>query len=615
METEEFQAIIYGLLEEISFCKKMEFKENEVQRECRDIDEFKKFKQELSEFEEELAKFINDRIYEQSNDRLKKMIVKLFKTSSLNTSGRRIQRLRGRISYLNPALSKIHRLFKLNTKSNICLIGSNGSGKSSFAQYFKDSLEENIVAIPAQKLLFERASRENLIVNKEQVQRILVSSNSLKEKGVSGIMDKFSMFIAGMITEAYNNAVGKEVTDENIFKKFTAIYKELLSIDFVDIFADGQININARVLQPIINEKEILVDNLSDGEKACISFIIQVLMAPADAMIIVDEPETFLNPAVYNRLWNKLEEERKDCQFIYISHNLAFIESRNAEIYHIKEFTYPDKWEFEKISDEIPKHLAIELAGVKQNVLFCEGNDKSSFDYKIYQALFPELSVIPVGSCNEVKRYTIHHNKTSQRNTAFGLIDNDLRIDEEKEKLKENNIFTTKFLEIEMLLCDEEVIRATFDGEAIDDMDERIKEFKEKFVEKITEKQEQIIRNKDKKNYEQVLQTQMYDTKKGKEENIEVLVNKLKDITDSSEEIKAIIETKVYQSLIEICNLGHKEITGELGNKIIDSDFENKTMSKIINNGELQKKIREKYFKGYFETEKLLVPQFLNSFP
>lgn len=38
--------------------------------------------------------------------------------------------------------------------NNVILVGGNGSGKSSFASYLKESLSNNIVVVPAQKFLF-----------------------------------------------------------------------------------------------------------------------------------------------------------------------------------------------------------------------------------------------------------------------------------------------------------------------------------------------------------------------------------------------------------------------------------------------------------------------------
>ena len=68
---------------------------------------------------------------------------------------------------------------------------------------------------------------------------------------------------------------------------------------------------NKRKLVPEKNGKEYDLNSMSEGEKVTLFYILITLFAPRDAYIIVDEPETFLNPSMYNRLWYLLEEYRK----------------------------------------------------------------------------------------------------------------------------------------------------------------------------------------------------------------------------------------------------------------------------------------------------------------
>lgn len=46
------------------------------------------------------------------------------------------------------------RYLKILGKKNLVLLGANGSGKSAFSAYMKNSLSDNIVVIPAQKILY-----------------------------------------------------------------------------------------------------------------------------------------------------------------------------------------------------------------------------------------------------------------------------------------------------------------------------------------------------------------------------------------------------------------------------------------------------------------------------
>ena len=59
-----------------------------------------------------------------------------------------------------------------------------------------------------------------------------------------------------------------------------------------------------------------------------------------------------MHTALCDKLWNVLEQERPDCTFVYLTHNLDFAVSRNNKtIIWNKSFTPPKFWDFE----ELPK--------------------------------------------------------------------------------------------------------------------------------------------------------------------------------------------------------------------------------------------------------------------
>ena len=151
---------------------------------------------------------------------------------------------------------------------------------------------------------------------------------------------------------------------------------------------------------------------MSDGEKVVLYLISQVLQAPKNGFIIVDEPEIYLHKTILNKLWNILEKQRQDCIFVYLTHDLDFATSRStAKKVWIKSFTFPDKWEIENIPENVlPESLLLELLGSRKNILFCEGK-KGSNDEKIYNLLFPNYTITPVESCFSVINYTKAFNK------------------------------------------------------------------------------------------------------------------------------------------------------------------------------------------------------------
>jgi hypothetical protein len=200
---------------------------------------------------------------------------------------------------------------------------------------------------------------------------------------------------------------------------------------------------------------------MSDGEKVVLYLIAHVLQAPKDGFVIVDEPEMYLHKTILKKLWDILEDKRKDCIFIYLTHDLGFATSRTlAKKVWVKSFSSPDKWEIEDIKgNELPEELLMELLGSRKNILFCEGK-KGGIDEQIYNILFPDFTIIPVESCFFVINYTKAFNKMPDLTTkAVGLIDSDHHETDRLEKLKSDNIFSYSMAEIENLFFDESFLK------------------------------------------------------------------------------------------------------------------------------------------------------------
>ena len=104
-------------------------------------------------------------------------------------------------------------------------------------------------------------------------------------------------------------------------------------------------------------------------------YIGNVFLAPENSYIVIDEPETFLNAAVYNELWDLLISERPDCQFIFASHNMDFVQSRTNTTYlWCKKFEAPYNLDYQLLEDsqEMPLALLTEVSGTRKPILFCE---------------------------------------------------------------------------------------------------------------------------------------------------------------------------------------------------------------------------------------------------
>jgi hypothetical protein len=162
-----------------------------------------------------------------------------------------------------------------------------------------------------------------------------------------------------------------------------------------------------------------------------------------------------------NLLWTELEKERKDCFFIYITHDTQFAANhKQAKKIWIKNFD-GNSWDWEEIDESIlPEQLLLDILGNRKKILFVEG-EANSYDTKLYREIYKNYYVIPCGGCSTVIAQTKAMKSTPQLHEleCFGLIDRDYRRDYEINTHKKNNIFTISVAEVENIFLAEELLK------------------------------------------------------------------------------------------------------------------------------------------------------------
>lgn len=396
---------------------------------------------------------------------------------------------------------------------NLVVVGANGSGKSTLISNLKQTISEKIgIVIPAQKLFiiptfdsipnYNSTLREyenyQLNYNNGKTTYSASQTDSIPYNETQRYGAEYKYVLKTLLAERQyirnrycdNVERGEEVNINDLSTKINKVI-EIWNylIEHRELFCDGS-NIKVRVKE---SQEEYPAHQMSDGEKNILYLIGRVLLASENAMIIIDEPEMYLHKAIINKLWDKLEKERKDCIFVYLTHDLDFASSRNAKKHWIKSFTYPHTWEFEEIKEnEISENLLMKLLGSRKKILFCEGKT-NSLDTKIYEILFPNYTVTPVESCSKVIQYTRAFNKyPSKEAQAFGIIDRDFRTNEQIQKLQTEQVYLYDVAEIENLFLIEEFLQefATYKKEEID-----INKIKEEILKKMKDDKENQISN------------------------------------------------------------------------------------------------------------------------
>ena len=210
-------------------------------------------------------------------------------------------------------------------EKDIVLIGGNGKGKTFLANFLKESEFNSISVIGAQKILnFYSNSNNSLRASQKDIEESLLK-NIIKDSKddlsnfefFNFLNDQFTKLITAMKVEYMKYLCecdqAKRVPENNrtVFGKVRNIFPLL--------FKDLELSFNEEKEIPLRvkkNGKEYSVNGLSEGEKVVLYYVISVLMAKDDGLIIIDEPETYLNPSISNLLWDKLKEEKSNTQYL-----------------------------------------------------------------------------------------------------------------------------------------------------------------------------------------------------------------------------------------------------------------------------------------------------------
>ena len=270
--------------------------------------------------------------------------------------------------------------------------------------------------------------------------------------------------------------IGRYVDDKNEGKA-TAFAAESASPfeQLNDLLGLGNLAVSLRNS----NDEEILAEHrnsdtsfsiakMSDGERAAVMMAANVLTVESGTVLLIDEPERHLHRSIVMPFLSALFARREDCAFIISTHEIALpIGNPTANVIMLRSCKWqgdePIGWDAEVLASgvDLPEDLKRAILGARRRILFVEGTP-NSLDLPLYGALFPDLSVIPKGSCDEVIRavkglrssYKHHHVE------AFGLIDRDDRTEDEVSDLARDKVFALDVYSVESLYYCSDAIEA-----------------------------------------------------------------------------------------------------------------------------------------------------------
>lgn len=298
------------------------------------------------------------------------------------------------------------------------LLGGNGSGKSLFLNEISRLNSENCHAISA----------------------------------VSGGMP-------GKVTRSLRQMM-TELTDDDEYGYFATlkgIWEETFPGNTISI-VNGRLRVRSRAGNDLIP-----LSRLSRGEKAALYYIAASLLAPKDALLLVDSPSLFLHPTAVGGLWDRIERTRRDCRFVYDTNDANFLtrQNRSTAIW-IKDYDASSHtWEYQVITNgELPDEIFLQMMGSRRPILFTEGDTAHSIDIRLYSLVFPEFTVKPLGSCDKVieSTRTMQSLRTMHHIDSYGLVDRDRRSDQEVGYLRAKHILVPEVAEVENIFLSPGVV-------------------------------------------------------------------------------------------------------------------------------------------------------------
>ena len=370
------------------------------------------------------------------------------------------------------------------------IVGANGSGKSRLGAWVERNTQADVVVhrISAQRALDipEYATIKSL----EQSLNDLLWGNENPQ--YANQQHKWGHKWGGRPETFMQNDYGKVLstlfaTTADRDRKHSDETKRLKKYIPVE---DAPIDVLIKLWDEILPHREIVLNDgavkvvdkihgteyhgkeMSDGERVALYLMGQCLSAPAGSIFIVDEPEIHLHTSIMQSLWNKLEEAKPDCLFVYITHDLGFASTRvSSTNIWVKEFDGDKTWKWEFVPDveDFPESLLLELMGNRRTIVFVEG-EKGGKDHSIYQSIFRNYNVVPRNGCQKVidsvKAMTI--NQAFHHVNVYGIIDRDYRTEQEIEGLKSLGVHAIDVAEIENILLNESTLRVVSENQHLD---------------------------------------------------------------------------------------------------------------------------------------------------
>ncbi|MDZ4729822.1 MAG: AAA family ATPase [Xanthomonadales bacterium] len=358
--------------------------------------------------------------------------------------------------------------FAIEPGNSLIFVGANGGGKTRLAVHIENQFQLNAHRISAHRALdmkpdvvkiTERSAVMGLKTGSfsESAQIAHRDGERWQGQAATALLNDFDVLLQTLFAEQTNKTLvthkrlgagDTSAPEPTKFERLTKIWERLLPHRRLEITGD---DIRVKVAG---SQETYSARDMSDGERSIFYMIGQALAVDPNLLLIIDEPELHIHPSIMASLWDEIEAARPDCGFVFITHDLVFAAARSAQKFVICDYTPTAGWNFEPVPENtgFDEEIATLILGSRRPILFVEGA-ATSLDVAIYRSCYPDWTVIPRGSCEEVIHsvVTMRANASLTRVTCSGIVDADDYAQEEIAYLGGLGIAVLPVSEIENL--------------------------------------------------------------------------------------------------------------------------------------------------------------------
>lgn len=387
-----------------------------------------------------------------------------------------------------PHQSEGQKQLTISSGNVMFMVGPNGTGKSTLMHTFTTQNAGRVLRITAHRQVWfnsdsvdltpaSRIQTEQHITNVDRQEQSRWKDEYAQQRSQATIFD----LIDSDNTDARNIAAAARAGDFQAVASLAAIQAPVAKMNDILKISNLHFQVSVDDGSKLKAIREGLapysIAELSDGERNALLVIANVLTAKENTLILLDEPERHLHRSIVSPLISTLLSYRPDCAFVISTHDvtLPHDQEKSAALLLRKYNHQPKSWiaDFVPSVEQMDEEVAISVLGSRRILLFVEGQ-ASSLDLQLYQIIYPDVTIKPLGSCADVERVVkgIRQSEGNHWISAFGIIDRDNRSDEECEVLHAEGIIPLVQYSVESLYYHPQMIRSILDRVAtVNDID------------------------------------------------------------------------------------------------------------------------------------------------